>query len=164
MAFLTSKLVNWTVVLQKTCSRPFSKSSAFLSRNHRILGVSRNATVDEIKEAYFKKCLLIHPDKSVKSLPNEKMITKEFTKINMAYKELLQKKTMKNTAAQRFPARPPLIARPISLAREERFGLFPNPTFNKMYAAIICWAVFYVFGGQKELKKNLAVKPVTTPL
>lgn len=47
---------------------------------YAILGVSRNATQDEIKSAYHKKASMYHPDISNDPFANEKM-----AKVNEAY-------------------------------------------------------------------------------
>lgn len=58
-----------------------------MSRHHRILGVSVNATLRQIKSAYFQKAKLLHPD--VNKSPNA---MEEFVKLNMAYEALTNPK------------------------------------------------------------------------
>ena len=53
-----------------------------------ILGISNDATLNEIKKAYRKKALLYHPDKNQSSHAHD-----EFAKINEAYHYLLAYKT-----------------------------------------------------------------------
>ena len=54
-----------------------------MSSHHRILGVPPNATLLQIKRAYFKKAKILHPD--VNKSPNAEA---EFVRINMAFEAL----------------------------------------------------------------------------
>jgi len=51
---------------------------------YAILNVSKNATQEEIKNAYRKLCILYHPDKHSTDI-NKSVAQKEFQKINKAY-------------------------------------------------------------------------------
>lgn len=58
-----------------------------MSSHHRILGVPPNATLLQIKRAYFKKAKVLHPD--VNKSPNAEA---EFVRVNMAYEALTNPK------------------------------------------------------------------------
>jgi curved DNA-binding protein CbpA len=54
-----------------------------MSSHHRILGVPANASLIQIKRAYFKKAKILHPD--VNKSPNA---MEDFVRLNMAYEAL----------------------------------------------------------------------------
>ena len=54
--------------------------------NYQILGVSRNATPDEIKRAYRKIAMRYHPDKN----PGDKRSEEKFKEASMAYQALIE--------------------------------------------------------------------------
>ena len=54
--------------------------------NYQILGVSRNATPDEIKKAYRKIAMRYHPDKN----PGDKRAEERFKEASMAYQTLIE--------------------------------------------------------------------------
>ena len=61
-----------------------------MERYYKMLGVSSNATKEEIKEAYLKKIKAIHPDK-VNGTPLEDTATFLSVEINEAYNVLMKK-------------------------------------------------------------------------
>jgi len=73
-------------------SKPFLDSRRLFSKNvdhYKVLGVSRNATRQEIKLKYYEKCKKLHPDR----LGGEEANTEEFLKIKTAYDILSSKKS-----------------------------------------------------------------------
>ena len=54
--------------------------------HYQILGVSRNATLDEIKRAYRKIAMRYHPDKN----PGDKRAEEKFKEASMAYQTLTE--------------------------------------------------------------------------
>jgi len=52
---------------------------------YAILGVSPNATKEEVKEAYNKRCLEVHPDRNP---GKEKWANEEMVKVNAAYEAI----------------------------------------------------------------------------
>ena len=54
--------------------------------NYQILGVSRNATLDEIKKAYRKIAMQYHPDKN----PGDERAEERFKEASMAYQALIE--------------------------------------------------------------------------
>ena len=54
--------------------------------NYQILGVSRNATLDQIKKAYRKIAMRYHPDKN----PGDKRAEERFKEASMAYQALTE--------------------------------------------------------------------------
>ena len=53
---------------------------------YKKLGISKDASLSDIKKAYRKKALELHPDKSLKT---EKEAEKEFKELNNAYHSIL---------------------------------------------------------------------------
>ena len=51
---------------------------------YELLGVSRNASADEIKKAYRKKAIQFHPDKN----PDDSTAEEKFKEISEAYEVL----------------------------------------------------------------------------
>ena len=54
--------------------------------NYQILGVSRSATLNEIKKAYRKIAMRYHPDKN----PGDKRAEERFKEASMAYQALIE--------------------------------------------------------------------------
>lgn len=62
----------------------FHKSRSFLAKDlYSVLGVSRNATQDEIKKAYFGLAKKYHPD-----ISKEKDAKEKFAEVNNAYETI----------------------------------------------------------------------------
>jgi len=60
---------------------------------YQILGLSRNASTDEIRKAYRKLAMQYHPDRN----PDDKQAEERFKEINEAYGDLqdMQKEILK---------------------------------------------------------------------
>jgi DnaJ-class molecular chaperone len=70
-----------------------------MTDHYKVLGVPRTATKEEIKRAYRKKVMQVHPDRS--DTPNEE----EFIKVTKAYQMLLSvKKNEASKVASMFSA------------------------------------------------------------
>lgn len=77
-------------VMQWHCCANFHKSTVSKVESHYdTLGVSKSATPNEIKKAYFRLCKEYHPDKN----PNNEVKLKKFLKINEAYTVLSSSET-----------------------------------------------------------------------
>ena len=63
---------------------------------YELLGVSRNASADEIKKAYRKKAIQFHPDKN----PDDSTAEEKFKEISEAYEVL--KDSEKKAAYDQF--------------------------------------------------------------
>ncbi len=59
---------------------------------YRVLGVSRNATDDEIKKAYRKLSRKYHPDANVNN-PNKAQAEEQFKRIQQAYKQIMDERS-----------------------------------------------------------------------
>lgn len=64
---------------------------------YEILGVSRNATDDEIKKAYRKLCRKYHPDLNMNK-PNADEYEARFREIQSAYQEIMDERQGKSSA------------------------------------------------------------------
>ena len=72
---------------------PISKK---LMTSYDILGVSQDASVDEIKARWKKLIVIYHPDKLANASEKEKKIaTKRMAEINLAYQEIVKAKGKK---------------------------------------------------------------------
>jgi molecular chaperone DnaJ len=69
-----------------------------MSDYYNLLGISKNATAEEIKKAYRKNALKYHPDKN----PNDPSAEKQFKKISEAY-EVLSDENKRRTYDQYGP-------------------------------------------------------------
>ena len=80
---------------------------------YEVLGVSRNATDEEIKKAYRKKAIQYHPDKN----PGDKEAEEKFKEAAEAYDVLSNKENVQNTISsdmQVLRGRPGLISAAVS--------------------------------------------------
>lgn len=60
---------------------------------YKILGIERNASVDDIKKAYRKRALIHHPDRHANATDNEKKEQeKKFKELGEAYSVLSDQK------------------------------------------------------------------------
>lgn len=91
--------------VQSHCCASFHTSSASKVDNHYdTLGVSKSATANEIKKAYFRLSKEYHPDKN----PNNEVKLKKFLKINEAYTVLSNSETRQQYDA--VGKRPPMYS------------------------------------------------------
>ena len=61
-----------------------------------VLGVSRDATNDEIKKVYRKLCRKYHPDANIDN-PNKAQAEEKFKEIGEAYRTIMDQRSGKNT-------------------------------------------------------------------
>lgn len=61
---------------------------------YKILGVSRDATNEEIKKAYRKLCKIYHPDVNADS-PNKAQMEEKFKEIGKAYQDIMDERSGK---------------------------------------------------------------------
>lgn len=59
---------------------------------YQVLGVSRDATDEEIKKAYRKLCMKYHPDANINN-PNKAEAEEKFKEVQQAYETLMNKNT-----------------------------------------------------------------------
>lgn len=71
------------------CARFHNTPVAFAETHYDVLGVSKSASPNDIKKAYFRLCKEYHPDKN----PNDEAKYKKFLKINDAYTVLINTDT-----------------------------------------------------------------------
>jgi curved DNA-binding protein CbpA len=64
-----------------------NKSSTRSAAPHEILGVARNATAQQVKSAYRKLSLQLHPDKNPH---NREWATAKFKELNAAYEIMVR--------------------------------------------------------------------------
>lgn len=72
-----------------------------MSDPYRVLGVSKNATQEQIKSAYKKLCLKHHPDK-FQDMKEKDRHTKRFKEIQEAYAEIQESSTSFDTELDIF--------------------------------------------------------------
>merc|ERR1712024_411925 len=70
-------------------------------RDFEILGVSRNASEKEIKEAFYKLAKKYHPDNN----KSDKDAVKKFQEISNAYECIISNKGFKNSSGQEVKAK-----------------------------------------------------------
>ena len=71
-------------------------SNNLAKRDYEILGVSRDASEKEIKEAFYKLAKKFHPDNN----KSDKDAVKKFQEISSAYECLMSNKGFKNSSGQ----------------------------------------------------------------
>ena len=59
---------------------------------YSVLGVSRNATDDEIKKAYRNLSRKYHPDANINN-PNKEYAEQMFKEVQQAYKQIMEQRT-----------------------------------------------------------------------
>lgn len=89
-----------------------------------ILGVSRNATLEDIKTAYRNKAKQFHPDKN----PGDAVAAEKFKKVHQAY-EALSKPGVHTNRRTSPPPRRPAPKKPV---KRDRFSIHdaPPPKFD----------------------------------
>eukprot|EP00092_Neocalanus_flemingeri_P006653 GFUD01007182.1.p1 GENE.GFUD01007182.1~~GFUD01007182.1.p1 ORF type:complete len:235 (+),score=31.15 GFUD01007182.1:77-781(+) len=83
-----SRIPNYQMKPWQATSSFHSSQATYSNVDYHTLGLAENATVDEIKAAYFSKAKQYHPDSSSKSGETGGA---EFQKLNEAYKRLMYK-------------------------------------------------------------------------
>ena len=75
--------------------KPISISKKLMA-SYDVLGVSYDASMDEIKARWKKLIVIYHPDKLANASENEmKIATKRMAEINLAYQEIVKAKGKK---------------------------------------------------------------------
>ncbi|MEE0967496.1 MAG: J domain-containing protein [Bacilli bacterium] len=64
---------------------------------YSVLGVSRDASEDEIKKAYRKLSKQYHPDSNINN-PNKEVLTEKFKQVQTAYQQIMDEKRGKTTS------------------------------------------------------------------
>lgn len=132
---------------------------------YTLLGVSRNASLDEIKKAYRKKAFATHPDRS-KAPDAEKL----FKEVNEAYSILsnpLRKRDYdeKGTTNRRYyQAPPPPRPKPRQKPKPKKEPVNRDIKDGKPYGYqdepdIDC----YFFGGSSSIGRNILLRVKVTP-
>lgn len=91
-----------SIIIPEAAMEDISSDDDDLTEPHDILGVSRDATPEEITRAYRKKAIRIHPDRN-----NSPRATQRFQKLGDAYSVLLneaKEKLKEQAASQPFPS------------------------------------------------------------
>ena len=63
-----------------------------MSDPYQVLGVSRNATEEEIKKAYKALSRKYHPDANINN-PNKEQAEEKFKEIQQAYQQIMKERT-----------------------------------------------------------------------
>lgn len=106
------------------------QTTAFMKNYYSILGVSRNASVQEIKQAFRKLAVKYHPDKS-----NDSSTASKFIEITEAYEVLrdLQKKQQYDVYYDKYFVSTTVLVAPLAQKQAwERYG----ETKAKEYASM----------------------------
>lgn len=62
-----------------------------MSDPYMILGISRNASDDEVKKAYRALCRKYHPDANINK-PNAEEAAAKFTEVQQAYDQIMEER------------------------------------------------------------------------